>query len=301
VSNLRQHRSSNCSKQVTNRPSSLPIRSTRQVEKPLQEPPTQQPLPEFRATKITLPKLASDTPAFTEIRRRIWYPEDWPKKRPSYWPREWPYPADPTLRKLSTDGECCSDSVLNCKCYRNILSSTHQRIKIGHCGEKGWGARAKTKIPADIDLGELVGRIRPRSSEFDKRWGAEIVRGVTKNKFGAEYEEILGIIDCENERNWVGFVNHGCGKKANACLYCYWFGHKFRIMLKTTRIIFAGEKILADYGPDYWRNLKCYCGDENCYNPANMNPVRQSTYQAERQIPVSHLNCCVHRATLLIG
>ena len=290
---LRQHQSGNCTERGTSRSFSLPIRSTRKAEKPLIQPPTQQPLPEFKALKITWPESISDPPAFTEIRRSIWYPEDWPTKKPIYWPREWPYPADPTLRQLPTDDPCCSDTALECKCYREIVSSTHRRIKIENVGAKGYGVRAIVDIAAKTGLGKLVGLIKPRSATFDKRWAVAIVREVTKGKFGPECEEILGFIDCKDVGNWVRYLNHSCGEGANARLYGRWLEGKWRIILETTRKILAHEEILIDYGPEYWKGRKCLCGNEKCYNPAVTNPasqVKRSTCQAKRQILVSYLN-----------
>src|SRR5438045_1628700 len=81
-----------------------------------------------------------------------------------------PYPADPTLRQLPTDDPCCSDTVLECKCYREIMSSIRRRIRIEDFGAKGDGVRAIVDIAAKTELGELVGQIKPRSDMFDKRW-----------------------------------------------------------------------------------------------------------------------------------
>ena len=84
-------------------------------------------------------------------------------------------------------------------------------------------------------------------------------------------DEII-FIDAGPMGNHTRFINHSCKENCRAV-----GSAGYEITIKAVKAIEAGEELLLNYGEEYFKDLKCLCGEDNCLN--NINTLKGYFYK----------------------
>ncbi|MCJ1311250.1 hypothetical protein MMC25_004921 [Agyrium rufum] len=198
-------------------------------------------------------------------------------RRPRRWPREWPYPHNPTTRRRGNVCRGCGASTdERCDCDPNTIPQVlRPLVEIANYGAKGIGVRALQYIPAGSVLAPYYGQVVPTGSQADSMYMLSMDLGTTGANIAADY---LAVIDAKERGNWTRYINHSCD--ASTGFESANYGDKKYNVLVTNRPIGIFEEITVDYGRDYWRERHCQCGAEHCIHKGRS---RTPTPQAEEE------------------
>lgn len=209
------------------------------------------PPPPFVNTKWMQWK-EEDVIPFTPIASNLFTPSKWPD-----WKQETnPTHIGPTLRQC----DFCDDRFCNC-----INEKVRKEIpKVVSAGELGHRIEATTDYKAGDLLGEFLGEIVP-PDQFEDGWAADLYSHTETDEYDNKRKRTyLCQIHALDVGNWTRKVNHSC--EANGVFAEMRISGRWRMLLKATRDIKAGEVIAIDYGKTYWTNkgLQCRCGSTKC-------------------------------------
>jgi hypothetical protein len=136
---------------------------------------------------------------------------------------------------------------------KQILTAHAPSCTIGWIdGRKGYGLFADESMPAEAFVGVYTGEVRRRSL-FSLRDTRYCFRLPDLTTFGPHF-----LIDAFVAGNHTRFINHSGEPNVEACsAYC---DGMMYMILRTTRSIAAGEELVMDYGPLYWRRRSLLVG-----------------------------------------
>ncbi|MCJ1409668.1 hypothetical protein MMC19_003750 [Ptychographa xylographoides] len=183
-------------------------------------------------------------------------------ERPDNWPHVWDYPSDPTIRLPGRECIYCGFEKI-CQC--NALRHDHPLVELRYYakyGELSIGVRALQKIAKGAQVGEYIGEIiplMPYNIDSIRTYAFEF--DIQEEPYMTECTP-LALISPHQYGNWTRFMNHSCD--ASVTEQTMTIGDRMRIMLTATRDIEPFDEITLDYGPDYFRNMRCLCGSDNC-------------------------------------
>ncbi|KAK3377669.1 hypothetical protein B0H63DRAFT_477671 [Podospora didyma] len=166
------------------------------------------------------------------------YPE-WP--RPSSWPEEWDWPANPL--EGATGCDRCKE--MACDCFSQQFEF---RPCIKRYGVKGLGLQATARSHGQIAyrrgavIGYLFGEIVPAGTYTNDRWALDFVRS------DVDDEEPVCQLYCGLESNSFRLLNHDCSPVA-----CF--------IERKVSDIYDGMEITVSYGKDFFGD-GCSC--ETC-------------------------------------
>ena len=178
--------------------------------------------------------------------------------RPWFWPKEKPYPQDPTLRSpMEGICACCSSRDI-CDCDpRTHPSITRPLVEIYDYKAKGKGVRALQSIRKGDLLIEYVGEIRSHDYIDDPIYGFSLTL------MDPNCRHRIGTLSPKIHGNWTRFMNHSC--KPGTRFVQHVIGNRIRVMVVAVKDIAWGEEVTVHYGWAYWSMGKmCLCGEDNC-------------------------------------
>ena len=196
------------------------------------------------------------------ISENIYNPMYWfAASKPVGWPLEFPFPSDPSPRRVGSACFMCGSSFL-CSCHPEQYHKEPLLVELRNYGIKGNGIRALQNIAKGTVLGEYVGRFLPLHAQSDLTYALEFVAAV-----GNEKERGVAVIDAAVEGNWTRFMNHSCNANTNYVLCA--IGTKQRVIVEAVRTIRVYEEITSDYSDGYFTGgLICHCGYSHCRFPS---------------------------------
>ena len=175
---------------------------------------------------------------------------------------------DGCQKKLASSEECSNDcrGMDGKECQNqelrqfkfNLTSTPNQFVEISDAGDKGFGLRAKKRIPKGTFLVEYVGE-RINKEEKERR--------LTKDAIGKVYilevEDV--VIDAKEVDSYGKYMNHSCDPN---CIAEKWtVDGKPRVKIVMSEEIRRGEELTWDYqwshDVDRPRTV-CKCGAKNC-------------------------------------
>lgn len=185
--------------------------------------------------------------------------------RPPFWPKNVPYPSDPTLRRPdSPPCIACHNIGRNevfCACDPKSSSRvTRPLVELKDYGIKGNGIRTLQCIKKGDILGEYVGVLMPWNDTSDQIYGMEYSSANAPNS----KDIALAQINSNRYGNWTRFLNHSC--QASTAFRIKTFGRFERVLVVAVRDAEPFEELTVDYGREYWRTRECFCGEVGCYN-----------------------------------
>ncbi len=202
-------------------------------------------------------------------------------KRPSQWPRQWAWPADPMVFRPGYGYFCqmCGSKKKVCYCHENLF--VNPLVELIEYPSKGLGVRALQRIDKGSYLSEYVGRYIPPDGEDpeDPQAVYHLEAGmstltVPKRRF------VMGRISAAVVGSWTRFINHSCEPSTDFHRVCV--GGRHRLGIQAVRQIEMYEEITIDYGDVYWTEGRlCRCGAGSC-KWSTPEDVRHSMREARR-------------------
>ncbi|KAL3477718.1 hypothetical protein BJX99DRAFT_269631 [Aspergillus californicus] len=197
--------------------------------------------------------------------RRPWF-EGQPQihiSEPILDPEKWDEdePKDPTLRTPS-DGECniCRSAEI-CDCELDFSAGC--LVELVERPITGTGVRALTFFKKGDMLGQFIGEICP------PEWDDDYVYALSHST-KAEPEDDIATISPRYYGNWTRYIAHSCHSSTEFASRT--IGKRTIMTVEAARDIAAFEDITVNYGPGYWADQKCMCGEANCISTKRKQP-----------------------------
>jgi hypothetical protein len=167
---------------------------------------------------------------------------------------------DPTLRMVPEWAEgdddrycalCGSPDI--CACELDFLPGS--MVELVDRPETGTGIRALMGFKKGTILGEFIGEICPPDYLKGEVYSLRRISSTNNDKARA-------IISPANYGNWTRFLAHSCNSSTEFVPRT--IGNRIMMTVEASRDISAFEDITINYGPEYWKDMECLCGEENC-------------------------------------